>query len=617
MRSVRFHVVCFLATIAGAVLLAPAAHAVGHTPGQFAVSPTGAATYNIPIWAPPGPQGMQPNIALAYSSQSGNGYVGVGWSISGLSSIYRCPQTYAQDASPGPVALATSDALCMDGNRLRLVSGTYGEAGSTYQTEIANFVNVTAYGTAGNGPAYFIAQDRNGRSYQYGNGGGSQVLANGTTTAVSWQLNEVSDPAGNTMTISYTAELGTAVPNTISWTPSVQGGSSYEYTMVFEYGINPEPIRGYVGGTAFSNPNLLSSITINYAGTAVKNYTLSYVVSEMSGLEDLTQVLECAGSGTTNCLNPTTLSYQDESGTAGVATSATTAIPAVSSVELYVNYDFDGNGYRDLVYCSGGSPNTIFVAFGSASGYGAPVNTGIACGALYGDLQATGTDGILANNGGTWYYYTWNGSSFQSVSTGLAYDSTAVQYVLADVNGDGLPDLVSAYLTTTTTGGIIDKVYSVYTRLNSTAAGSAPSFSSTTTLAYQVGGIHSFGAQLQAVSQYGPVRGFDFNGDGRQDLSLQTFSTPESVSFVTTYELISNGATFSSTEISSQALGGYVPVTFLNFNSDACTDYLTEGVIYVSGCNGSVAGEVSLGSANVLGAMDWNGDGLDDILVHN
>jgi Salmonella virulence plasmid 65kDa B protein len=123
--------------------------AVGRTVGTYQVSSTGAATYGIPIWAPRGPNNLEPHVTLAYSSQSGIGYLGVGWSLSGLSSIYRCTQTYAQDPAPAPVALAMSDVFCMDGQRLRLTGGTYGDADSTYQTEVANFANVTAYGSAG------------------------------------------------------------------------------------------------------------------------------------------------------------------------------------------------------------------------------------------------------------------------------------------------------------------------------------------------------------------------------------------------------------------------------------------------------------------------------------
>jgi hypothetical protein len=100
-----------------------ATNSVGRTQGSYATSPTGAATYSIPIWAPKGPNGVQPGIALTYNSQQGNGYVGVGWGVSGLSSIYRCNLTIAQDGAAAPVALATSDGYCMDGQRLRLTGG--------------------------------------------------------------------------------------------------------------------------------------------------------------------------------------------------------------------------------------------------------------------------------------------------------------------------------------------------------------------------------------------------------------------------------------------------------------------------------------------------------------
>jgi hypothetical protein len=70
-------------------------------------------------------------------------------------------------------------------------------------------------------------------------------------------------------------------------------------------------------------------------------------------------------------------------------------------------------GFTDLLYASGG---TYYVAFGSATGYGTPVSTGITTASisqiLIGDLLGKGTDIILVASGGTWYYYAWNGSSF-------------------------------------------------------------------------------------------------------------------------------------------------------------------------------------------------------------
>jgi RHS repeat-associated protein len=593
----------------------------GRTRGAFAVSPTGAATYAIPIWVPPGPNGMHPSIALTYNSQQGNGIVGVGWGVSGLSSINRCNLTYAQDAAPEAVALATSDGYCMDGQRLRLTSGTYGTAGSTYQTEVANFINVTAYGSAGNGPGYWVAQDRNGKSYTYGNGGSSQVLATGTTTASAWLLNEVSDQPGNTMTISYSAATGTAVPSVISWTPSSHGSSSYNYTMTFAYGTNvpQSSYYGYAAGTLVENTNLLSTITIAYSGTTVKKYVLTYQTSPTTGRDELKQVQECSDSGGTNCLLPTVITYQ--SGTAGVSSTATSAATTV------LRYDFNGDGYPDALYA--GSNGHTYIAFGSASGFGTPVDVtsslGLSNPALFGDLLGTGTDGVLAVNGGIWYYYTWNGSAFVGTSTGLAYDSTAYTYMLADVDGDGRPDLVSEYQSA---NGSALAVH-IYTRLN-TSSGSTPAFASTTVDAYDNTSLLQVGAAVASAAEnvgtsfqvLGNLRSFDFDGSGRAGLAYLSIvknslnCSPCTYTFKT-YELLSNGSTFTSSLISSVAGASFAPVGFLNFNSDACTDYTVGNAVYIAGCNGSAPSTISLGSYGVIAAMDWDGDGRTDLLVAN
>ena len=624
--GIRMHAALALTIVFAVSICTSAVAATGRTPGQFAVSPSGAATYSIPIKVPPGPRGMQPSLSLAYSSQSGIGPLGVGWSIGGLGAVARCNLTYAQDAAPAPVALVTGDGYCINGNRLRLTAGTYGEAGSTYQTEIADFSNVTMNGTAGNGPGYFTVQAKNGLTYYYGytdsngNGANSQVLATGSTTANYWLLSKVIDRAGNNYVINYTSVSGTSVVAKILWTPTSAGAASYTYSMVFNYTTN-EPqssITKYVSGTLVANTELLSSVAIYNGSTVIKDYFLGYQASPTTGREELIKVTECADSAESNCLLPTTIGYQ--AGGLGVSSTSTTALSSTGS-SLTARYDLNGDGYPDLVYAN--SSGTCYVSFGSASGYGSPVAIGV-CPTLIGNLTGgSSADGILAVVSGTWWYYTWSSatSKFTGVSTGLAYDTTAQQFQLADVNGDGLPDLVSLNITTTTikTGesNVTVSSATVYTRLN-TGAGGTPTFSSTLNTAYSAGSVKA--AELQTPDmQYGKLRRYDFNGDGRDDLVLMTVTGTSPNFTQNTYELLSTGATSSATEIQSVSASTYSPVFFTNWNNDACTDFVTTAAqpnsLYISGCNGTVAMTYSVGT--VVAAMDWDGDGRTDLVVAN
>jgi RHS repeat-associated protein len=378
--------------------------------------------------------------------------------------------------------------------------------------------------------------------------------------------------------------------------------------MTFNYGSNNSQtsIYKYVAGTPVTNADLLSSISLTYSGTVVKDYFLGYTTSATTGRNELQTITECADSGESNCLLPTSVAYQ--SGTAGVSTSGTTAVSATSYGAL-AKGDFNGDGYPDLVYVNG---STVYVAFGSATGYGTGVSTGISSTNVgpIGDLLGSGSDGILGNVGGTWYYYTWNGSGFSDVSTGVAWpgSSSWITTSLNDTNGDGLPDLV-----TSTISGTSDNILNVTIRLN-TGAGSAVSFgSASTAFSYTACGTCLILYFAPNGLTTGPLRSWDFNGDGRQDLLFGYAENIYGTEVYFFFQLLANGTTFTSSEV-AEANGSNYSVFAVNWNNDSCSDLVLNTTVYISGCQGSPPTSFSVG-ATVLTALDWDGDGRTDLIV--
>ena len=123
-------------------LSSSAAEIVGSVAGEVSVLPSGASSYSVPLQVAPGIGGMTPSIALQYNSQSGNGLLGVGWSIGGLSAVHRCPQTIEQDGQYQGIQLNAEDRLCLDGKRLVPVYGNYSANYAEYRTEIDEYSKI-------------------------------------------------------------------------------------------------------------------------------------------------------------------------------------------------------------------------------------------------------------------------------------------------------------------------------------------------------------------------------------------------------------------------------------------------------------------------------------------
>ena len=596
-----------------------ASAAVGVTPGAPGVSSSGTATYEIPLTLPPGTNGLTPSLSLRYSHTQGGGLFGVGWSLTGLSAIVRCNKTVAQDLTPSAATLAVSDGYCLDGNRLRLTGGTYGVAGSTYQTEIETFSRVLAQGTAGNGPAYWEVRGKDGLIYEYGNSADSRIESLGSSTARLWALNKIRDRASNYIEILYTEDPtnGSFRPNKIRYTGNSVQGTTPATDVEFVYETLPvnEVDSEYFAGGLIKRVTRADRIDVKHNSTTlVHRYDLTYEGSLSSTSKSrVASIQECAGT-TPDCLPATTFSYQNGSSGFGTEINTTYSVPTIP-----FSVDVNGDGRDDLVYSSSTGSGTWMVMFAnSAGGYNAPINTTRPntnyLGATPIDYNADGLeDLIVPYTGGTWWVMLGTTSGLAAHSNTFApvtTTGTGANARAIDIDGDGYEDLVWADLIGYAGGDAI----------RYRARLPAGNFSSTaTTLVGPLAADQMFTAVFGHVNLSQTHRIPDFNGDGRGDVVYQqVVRIWNEITWQYNYSagVFCPGAWSMSTTTGSPTSAVY----FGDFNGDRTDDLLyytstgtTFKVRYSSGTG--FTGEILALTPYAVAVHDWEGDGYDDILA--
>ncbi|WP_437968481.1 RHS repeat-associated core domain-containing protein [Sorangium sp. So ce260] len=166
----------------------------GYLPGSGQVTPDGAYIYQLPIDVPPG-RGIEPRLAITYSSRAGDGLLGVGFSLSGLSSILRCHKTITVDGVVDGIDNDGTDVFCLDGQRLVSVLGAYGADGTEYRTEEESFTRVISYGSPQ--PERFRAWLKDGRIRDYDRVG-----------PLDFRITKEQDRYGNTVSYIYAEFAG-------------------------------------------------------------------------------------------------------------------------------------------------------------------------------------------------------------------------------------------------------------------------------------------------------------------------------------------------------------------------------------------------------------------------
>ncbi|KRD39242.1 hypothetical protein ASE35_02430 [Lysobacter sp. Root916] len=405
----------------------PASDSVSAIGAEFRVDESGAATYTVPLYSVPGTAGVAPKMSLNYSSQAGNGALGKGWSIGGLSSISRCRATREAgdfiesgqpvDGSPPPVNFSASDRYCLDGQRLVAHAGTNdacpsvaGFTASGFRTELESFQRVCAYSSGANGPSFFTVERKDGSISWYGdrdnntsaNRADGYVNSNAPgkeAMALTWAQTRFQDSTGNYIDYLYHEGLdgivGEHLIQKVRYTGKtvLAGQSSPASTpyaeIVFNYSASPA-FKAYIAGGYTQLAHRLDSITStvddddNGSYTTARHYTLTYAYG--SAAQTLTQLRECNDSAQLVCAAPTNFtwsqSYTDSRGFFETQESSG-SIPNGSLIKFEgLKFgDIDGDGRQDLVWIKDGQTGeacgteSIYVAFSRQDPSGKPYFT--------------------------------------------------------------------------------------------------------------------------------------------------------------------------------------------------------------------------------------------------
>jgi len=570
----------------------------GSINGAMNVGSNGKISYTIPINISPGTKGMQPSIAIEYSSGSGNGLLGLNWQLGGISSISRNAKTSYYDNENTPIQYTTSDAFSLNGQRL-ISTGV-----NTYSPENNPYVKV-AFNSNG-----FKITYPSGIVEQYGQTATSQITPVGASLPVQYCLNRITDSDSNYVDYSYLADAsrGENRIDEIKYTGNSTSNKSPFNSIKFVYSRRTDQNTYYISGYPMQQTLRLDAIRVFNEERMAKEYTFTYFADTYTKLNQISLndngitynpiIINWANTDISN------VSYID----VGSSSSSGVQLDSLKTNKVYFG-DLNNDGNVDVIKWYNNS-KTLNCAISNGSSVNIPL-TSVPLDIKIVDWNNDGKDDIAVhifnNSNDTVNYY----SVSNGITTLIDQKATATgvgnySYLYSDLNGDGI---VERIMTSFGTFVGIEKIGNVSVISSS---------------------------NINFTSVYG-IKLLDFNGDGTSEIIVNACvlnSTSMLKSYSTNilptqtcgdYILKLTGTTLIGTFLNNATINSFSNVYYGDFNGDGISDKLnynsTWSLMYGTG-TGYIAGTAPTDLSNIIPTnsnskikiIDLNGDGKDDII---
>ena len=517
----------------------------------------GTFQHNVAILAPKF-FGLTPQLSLAYNSSRPNGFCGVGWQITGFSSIERVGHRR------GTPAFDDSDIFLLDGNEL--VADT--SLGGTHSTKIQSYVKIKRDGD------YWVVTRKDGTQSLYAP---VHVVLDDTYR---WGLRSVTDTSGNTVHYEW-------------WCDDAK--QCYPHRVVYGQNVitlhrepRPDHITFATGRTVGVTRYRLKTIDVEVATQPARAYKLDFSQGTSTKRSRLTaiqqfgtdRVLDSVGTvvdGTS--LPPITVEYQDSApgfvepvnwGTAQALGDKTQGFPAYkypvdAAGQKTLVIDMNGDGKQDFVswYNHHVKEHGLWVLLNNGDGFDAPANWKTA------ELLGNKAHALPLRQDGA-----------HSRVGGLS-----ILGKLIDMTGDGKPDYVADY-------NHHAKEYGMWVLVNNGAGFDPPAnWNTAELLGKYTHTAHGARFARPSLRAMGTVKSdlLDMNGDGRPDYVSYYNHNRDRIKYPSghgqgLWVMINNGAGFDAPTNwkSAELIGessGYLSVPdryqLTDMNADGRPDYVS------------------------------------------